>query len=76
MRILKVEIVHQEQQDSIYKEVGLGADIVEVLEDGYINLDDVSGAIANYDYTNVLFKGGQMLLITMDINRFVAEWIS
>jgi len=48
MRILKVEIVHQEQQDSIYKEVGLGADIVEVLEDGYINLEDVSGAISNW----------------------------
>ena len=76
MRLLKVEVVHQEKQDSIYNEVGLGADICEYLEDGYIDLDEVVGAIANYDYTNVVIKGGLMILISTDINIFVSKWIS
>jgi hypothetical protein len=74
MRIAQVTFIYSEQQDSIYKEVGLGADIVEVLEDGYINLDDVSACSAFYGNTIIFLKGGHSFTIDMNFNNFVSIW--
>ena len=74
MRIQKVQFVYAEKQDSIYKEVGLGADIVEVLEDGYIDLDQVIGCSQFYEHTIVYMKGCHSFTIDMDYINFVAIW--
>lgn len=74
MRLIDVTFIYQEQQDSIYKEVGLGADIVEIAEDGCIDLDAVVACSAFYDYTVVFLNGGNSVTIEMNYNNFVQLW--
>ena len=79
MRVIPVTFVFQDDGvDPIYKQVGLDmdADVIEILEDGYLDLDNVIGASQNYELTQVYCTGGHTFLIDLPIEEFYYLWIA
>ena len=79
MRIVPVTYVFQDDGvDPLYKEIGLeqDADFVEILEDGYLNLDSVIGASENYEMTQVYCSSGHTFIIDLPLQEFYQLWIA
>ena len=70
-------IVFQEDMiDPIYKEIGLenDADVVEIVERGVIELDNVIAANEHYEMTQLHLSSGISLFIDMDFDYFCTLW--
>ena len=76
MRI-KVNFVFQDEQvDPIYRKLGLDmdADAVEIIEEGWLDLNHVIAASEFYELTQVYCIGGHTFLIDLPLNEFEALW--
>ena len=76
MRI-KVNFVFQEDQvDPIYKRLGLDmdADAIEIVEEGWLDLNHVIAASEFYELTHVYCTGGHTFLIDLPLLEFEALW--
>lgn len=77
MRI-KVNFVFQDDQiDPIYQKLGLDmdADGVEIIEEGWLNLNHAIAASEFYELTQVYCTGGHTFLIDLSLNEFEAIWM-
>lgn len=76
MRV-KVNFVFQEDNiDPIYEKLGLdmGADAVEIVEEGWLDLNHVIAATEFYEMTHVYCIGNHTFLIDLPLNEFEALW--
>ena len=76
MRV-KVNFVFQEDNiDPIYEKLGLdmGADAVEIVEEGWLDLNHVIAASEFYEMTHVYCTGNHTVLIDLPLNEFEALW--
>jgi hypothetical protein len=72
--ILRVQIVHEEINQNGFQEIGIEPDIIEYLEDGYINLSHVVAVSAYHEHTQIFLSGSHSLIIDEDFDTFVSKW--
>ena len=74
---IRVDFVFREEQtDPIYRQIGIemDADTVEVIVDGYLDLDKVIACSEFYEMTHVYCEG-QSFLIDLPLEEFKNLWI-
>lgn len=76
MKIPVTFIYSEDKIDPIYEMLGLemDADKVEILEDGYIDTEQIEAIAGSMGFTEVYTKGGHVFEIEMDIEEFHALW--
>lgn len=76
MKIPVTFIYSEDKIDPIYEMLGLemDADKVEILEDGYIDTEQIEAIAGSMGFTEVYTKGGHVFEIEMDIEEFNALW--
>ena len=75
--IIPVTFIYSEDKiDPIYEMLGLqiDADKVEILEDGYIDTDQIEAVAGSMGFTQVYTKGGHVFEIEMETEDFIALW--
>lgn len=76
MKIAVSFVFREEQTDPIYQQIGLetNADEVEIIVDGYLDLDKVIGCSEFYEMTHVYCEG-QSFLIDLPLEEFKNIWM-
>jgi len=77
MKIFVPFVFTENQVDPIYKQIGLETNEseIEVVVDGYLDLDKVVGCSEFYDMTHVYLLGNQNFLIDLPLEEFRKLWI-
>ena len=73
--MIKVQIIHEQRNDSWLESVGIEPEIVQILEDGVINEKDIVAISAYYENTQLFMQGGHILMIEEDYYTFVTKWM-
>ena len=76
MKIPVTFIYSEDKIDPIYQMLGLemDADKVEILEDGYIDTEQIIAIAGSMGFTQIYTKGGHVFEIEMDTEEFNALW--
>ncbi len=77
MKIPVTFIYSEDKIDPIYQMLGLemDADKVEILEDGYIDTEQIEAIAGSMGFTQIYTKGGHVFEIEMDTEEFNLLWI-
>ena len=73
--MIKVQIIHEQRNDSWLESVGIEPEIVQILEDGVINEKDIVAISAYYENTQLFMQGGHILMIEENYYTFVTKWM-
>lgn len=73
--MIKVQIIHEQRNDSWLESVGIEPEIVQILEDGVVNSKDIVAVSAYFENTQLFMQGGHILLIEENYYTFVKKWI-
>lgn len=73
--MMKVQIILEQRNDSWLESVGLEPEIVQILEDGFVNEQHIVAASAYYENTQLFMQGGHILLIEDNYYTFVSKWM-
>ena len=73
--MIKVQIIHEQRNDSWLESVGIEPEIVQILEDGVINEKDIVAISAYYENTQLFMQGGHILMIEENYYTFVSKWM-
>ena len=77
MKIPVSFVFREEQTDPIYQQIGLetNADEVEIIVDGYLDIDKVIACSEFYEMTHVYCLGNQSFLIDLPLEEFRKIWM-
>lgn len=77
MKIPVTFIYSEDKIDPIYEMLGLemDADKIEILEDGYIDTEQIEAIAGSMGFTQVYTKGGHVFEIEMDTEEFNDLWM-
>ena len=73
--MIKVQIIHEQRNDSWLESVGIEPEIVQILEDVVINEKDIVAISAYYENTQLCMLGGHILMIEENYYTFVTKWM-
>lgn len=73
--MIKVQIIHEQRNDSWLESVGIEPEIVQILEDGIVNERDIVAISAYYENTQLFMQGGHILMIEENYYTFVTKWM-
>lgn len=73
--MIKVQIIHEQRNDSWLESVGIEPEIVQILEDGFVNSKDIVAVSAYFENTQLFLQGGHILLIEENYYTFVRKWM-
>lgn len=73
--MIKVQIIHEQRNDSWLESVGIEPEIVQILEDGIVNEKDIVAISAYYENTQLFMQGGHILMIEENYYTFVTKWM-
>ena len=73
--MIKVQIIHEQRNDSWLESVGIEPEIVQILEDGVINEKDIVAISVYYENTQLFMQGGHILMIEENYYTFVTKWM-
>ena len=72
---MKVQIILEQRNDSWLESVGIEPEIVQILEDGFVNEQHIVAASALFENTQLFLQGGHILLIEENYYTFVTKWM-
>ena len=73
--MIKVQIILEQKNDSWLESVGIEPEIVQILEDGFINEQHIVGACAFFENTQLFMAGGHIIVIEESYYTFVMKWM-
>lgn len=73
--MIKVQIIHEQKNESWLESVGVEPEVVQILEDGVINEKDIVAISAFYENTQLFLQGGHILMIEENYYSFVRKWM-
>jgi hypothetical protein len=73
--MIKVQIILEQKNDSWLESVGIEPEIIQILEDGFINEQHVVGACAFFENTQLFMTGGHIIVIEENYYTFVRKWM-
>jgi hypothetical protein len=76
MKVAVPFVFREEQTDPIYRQIGIemDSDEVEIVVDGYLDLEKVIGCSEFYEMTHVYCEG-QSFLIDLPLEEFRQLWM-
>lgn len=73
--MIKVQIVLEQRNDSWLESVGIEPEIIQILEDGFVNEQHIVGASALFENTQLFMTGGHIIVIEENYYTFVRKWM-
>lgn len=73
--MMKVQIIHEQRNESWLESVGVEPEIVQILEDGFVDEKHIVAASALYEATQLYLTGGHILLIDDNYITFARKWM-
>ena len=73
--MMKVQIILEQKNDSWLESVGIEPEIVQILEDGFVNEQHIVAACAFFENTQLFMTGGHIIVIEESYYIFVRQWM-
>lgn len=73
--MIKVQIILEQRNDSWLESVGIEPEIIQILEDGFVNEQHIVAASALFENTQLFMTGGQIIVIEESYYTFVRKWM-
>jgi len=73
--MMKVQIIMEQRNDSWLESVGIEPEIVQILEDGFVNEQHIVAASALFENTQLYMTGGHIIVIEESYYTFVRKWM-
>lgn len=72
--IVSVNVIHEERNQEGFQEIGIEPEIIQYIEEGFLDLKQVVAMCAYHENTQVFLQGGHSLIIEEELYKFVALW--
>jgi len=72
--IIRVDIVHEERNQEGFQELGIEPEIIEYVEEGFIDTDQLVAISAYHEHTQLFLRGAHSLIIEEDFDTFATRW--
>jgi hypothetical protein len=73
--MMKVQIILEQKNDSWLESVGIEPEIVQILEDGFVNEQHIVAACAFFENTQLFMTSGHIIVIEESYYTFVRQWM-
>lgn len=76
MRLKKYNFIYEceNEADEISRLINDQPDLIEIEEEGYLDLDSVVAATSQFQSTQIYLLGGHNLTIDVSLEQFMRDW--
>lgn len=73
--MIKVQIIHETKNDNWMGLIEGESDIIQILEDGMVDADQIVAISQLFENTQLYMQGGHIILIEENYYTFVVKWM-
>lgn len=73
--ILKVQIIHEQKNDNWMGMIEGESDIIEIVEEGVIDANQVIAVTEYHEYCIVYMLGGHSFILEEEYDNFIERWM-